>query len=382
VEISAELTAVRDNTVIWGQHYSGKSTDIISLQQQIAGDLADKLRSQLSRSEKQQVTKQGTQNPEAYELYLKGRYSWNKRTSSDLAAAISYFNQAIAKDPGYALAYSGLADAYGVLPNYGGKPSETYPKSNAAARKALELDATLAHPHADLGANEMEYDWDFAGGEAEYKKAFELDPNDATAHHWYAQDIGWIGGRGQEAIAEANRAHQLEPLSPIITYEVGSIHSVERQYDEAIVVCKKLANENPTFAKAHDCLASAYWGKRMYPQVIEEWKAYGQLSGDSNAAAFADAAEQAFRSGGWKAALTKGIETLQSHRKTGYSSAYTIATLYADSGDKEQAFRWLNTAYQERDVFLLGLKTDFLLDPLRSDPRFAELVRRVGLPQQ
>jgi serine/threonine protein kinase len=180
VEISAELTAVRDNTVIWGQHYSGKSTDIISLQQQIAGDLADKLRSQLSRSEKQQVTKQGTQNPEAYELYLKGRYSWNKRTSSDLAAAISYFNQAIAKDPGYALAYSGLADAYGVLPNYGGKPSETYPKSNAAARKALELDATLAHPHADLGANEMEYDWDFAGGEAEYKKTFELDPNDGT----------------------------------------------------------------------------------------------------------------------------------------------------------------------------------------------------------
>jgi TolB-like protein len=382
VEISAELTAVRDNTVIWGQHYSGKSTDIISLQQQIAGDLADKLRSQLSRSEKQQVTKQGTQNPEAYELYLKGRYSWNKRTSSDLAAAISYFNQAIAKDPGYALAYSGLADAYGVLPNYGGKPSETYPKSNAAARKALELDATLAHPHADLGANEMEYDWDFAGGEAEYKKAFELDPNDATAHHWYAQDIGWIGGRGQEAIAEANRAHQLEPLSPIITYEVGSIHSVERQYDEAIVVCKKLANENPTFAKAHDCLASAYWGKRMYPQVIEEWKAYGQLSGDSNAAAFADAAEQAFRSGGWKAALTKGIETRQSQRMIGYSSAYAIAALYADFGDKDQAFRWLNTAYQERDVFLLGLKTDFLLDPLRSDPRFAELVRRVGLPQQ
>jgi serine/threonine protein kinase/tetratricopeptide (TPR) repeat protein len=380
VEISAELTAVRDNTVIWGQHYSGKSTAIISLQQQIAGDLADKLRSQLSSSEKQQVTKQGTQNPEAYELYLKGRYSWNKRTPSDLAAAISYFNQAIAKDPGYASAYSGLADSYLVLPDYGGTPSEDYPKANAAAHRALELDATLAHPHAVLGGLKMQYDWDVAGGEAEFKKAVEIDPNDATAHQWYGERISAIGGRGQDALAEINRAHQLDPLSPIITYEVGFIHIVERQYDEAIVVCKKLANESSTFAKAHDCLAIAYWGKRMYSQVIEEWKTFGQLSGDRDAAAFAEAAEQGFRSGGWKSALNKGIETLQAKRKTGYASAYQIATLYADLGDKEQAFQWLNSAYQERDAALAGLKTDFLLDPLHSDPRFAELVRKVGLP--
>jgi eukaryotic-like serine/threonine-protein kinase len=381
IEVSAELIDVRDNTEIWGQHYSGKSADIISLQRQIAGDIAEKLRFKLSTSEKQQVTKQGTQNSEAYEWYLKGRYSWNKRTVSDIATAVSYFDQAIAKDPGYALAYSGLADAYNVLPNYGGKPSETYPKSNAAARKALELDATLAHPHAVLGANEMEYDWDFAGGEAEYKKAFELDPNDATAHHWYAQDIGWIGGRGQEAIAEVNRAHQLEPLSPIISTEVGEVDLTVRQYDDAIVICKKVAAENPTFARAHDCLAAAYWGKRMYPQAIEEMGAYGQLSGDRNDSDFASAMERGFRSAGWKGALTKGIETRQAQRKIGYSSAYGIAALYADVGDKDQAFRWLNTAYQERDIYLLGLKTDFLLDPIRSDPRFAELVRKVGLPQ-
>src|SRR5262249_3576612 len=156
VEVSAELTDVRDNTEIWGQHYSGKSADIISLQQQIAGDIADKLRSKLSKSEKRQVTKQGTQNPEAYELYLKGRYHWNKRTHSDLETAISYFNQSIEKDPGYALAYSGLADAYSVLPAYSGTPTEAYPKGNAAARKALELDPSLAHPHAVLGSNEME----------------------------------------------------------------------------------------------------------------------------------------------------------------------------------------------------------------------------------
>ena len=155
VEVSAELTDVRDNTEIWGKHYSGRSTEIISLQQQIAADIAGRLHSKLTTLERQQVTKQGTQNPEAYELYLKGRYAWNKRTPSDLATAISYFNQAIAKDPGYALAYSGLADAYSVLPDFGGISSENIPKSNAAARKALELDATLARPHAVLGTNRV-----------------------------------------------------------------------------------------------------------------------------------------------------------------------------------------------------------------------------------
>jgi len=381
IEVSVELADVRDNTEIWGQHYSGKSTSIISLQQQIAGDIAEKLRSKLSSSEKQQVTKQGTQNPEAYELYLKGRYYWNKRTALDIATAISCFNQAIGKDPGYALAYSGLADAYNTLPTYGGTPSEDYPKSNAAARKALELDATLAHPHAVLGGNEMEYEWDFAGGETEFKKALELDPNDGTAHLWYAESIGRIGGREQETLAEANRAHQLDPLSPISSTLVESIHIIARQYDEAISGLKKLANDNPTFARAHFYLAKAYWGKRMYPQVIEEWKTYGQLSGDRNESELASSMEQGFRSGGWKGALTKGIETLQAQRKTGYQSAYSIAQLYADLGDNDQAFRWLNTAYQERDWRLMMLKTDFLLDPMRSDPRFAELVRKVGLPQ-
>jgi serine/threonine protein kinase/Flp pilus assembly protein TadD len=381
IEVSAELTDVRDNTEIWGQHYSGKNSDIISLQQRIAGDIAEKLRSKLSTAQKQQVTKQGTQNPEAYQLYLKGRYYWNKQTSPDFATAISYFNQAISKDPNYALAYVGLADAYGALTGFGGGPSEDFPKSNAAARRALELDASLAYPHAVLGSNYMEYDWDFAGGEAEYKKALELDPSDAAVHWLYAYDIGMIGGREQEALAEIDRAHQLDPLSPIISVQVGFIHIMARQYDEAIAVCKKVANENPAFALAHNCLAYGYWGKRMYPQVIEEWKAVGQLSGDRNESDFASALEQGFGSAGWKGALTKGVEARQAQRRTGYSSAYAIARLYADLGNKDQAFRWLNTAYQERDALLEGLKTDSLLDPLRSDPRFAELARKVGLPQ-
>jgi len=239
----------------------------------------------------------------------------------------------------------------------------------------------LAHPHAVLASNEMEYDWDFAGGEAEYKKAIELDPNDAKTHEWYAFDIGLIGGREQEALAEANRAQQLDPLSPATRAYAGLNHVFARQYDEAIAVCRKVANENPTLVLPHFCLRNAYWGKRMYLQVIEEWKSVGQLSGDRNESDMAFALEQGFRSGGWKGALTKGIEVRQARRKNGYSSANELAVLYADLGDEEEAFRWLNTAYQERDSSLLGLKTQFQFDPLRSDPRFAELLRKVGLPQ-
>ncbi|HZP23007.1 MAG TPA: protein kinase [Terriglobales bacterium] len=381
IEVSAELTNVSDNTEIWGQHYSSPAGNIMSLQQQIAGDIAGRLRSQLSSAEKQQVTKQGTHDPEAYELYLKGRYAWNRRTPSELAKAVSYFNQAIAKDPGYALAYSGLADVWGVWPVYGGIPTEDAPKSDAAARRALELDPTLAHPHALLGSNLTDYDWDFAQGEREYRKGLELDPNDATAHQWFAEDLALIGGRDKEAMAEATRARQLDPLSPIIRASELTAHVAARRYDEAIAIGSKLANEDPTFAPVHVYLAKAYWGKRMYPQAIEEWKTYAQLDGDRNDADFAAAMEQGYRSGGWKGAVAKGIEVRLAQRKSGYVSPYQIATLYAELGDKDAAFRWLETAYQERDgQGMISLKTDFVLDPLRSDPRFAELVKKVGLP--
>jgi tetratricopeptide (TPR) repeat protein len=381
IDISTELTDVRDNTEIWGHRYTGKNANLISLQQQIASDIAGKLRATLSPAARQQVINQGTRDAQAYSLYLKGRYAWNKRTLADLRTAVSYFDQAIAKDPGYAVAYSGLADAYSVIPFFWVNPSEYYAKSNAAARRAMELDATLSHPHAILGSNEMSNDWDFAGGEAEFKKALQLDPNDATAHQWYAEDLGTLGGREQEALAEITRAHQLDPLSPIISRVIGSIRVSARQYDEAISVCKELENENSTFATAHDCLAYAYWGKRLYPQVIEEWKAYAKLTADPNDSEFAAALEKGFRSAGWPGALTQAIETLQTRRKTHYCSPFMIARLYADLGDKEQAFQWLDTAYREHDWLLMALNTEFQLDPVRTDPRFAELVRKVGLPQ-
>jgi TolB-like protein len=381
IAISAELTDIRDNTEIWGRRYEGKRADIILLQQRMAGDIAGKLRSTLSPADKQQVTNQGTQDAEAYSLYLKARYAWNNRTYSEVTKAIAYFNQAIAKDPGYALAYSGLADAYSVLPNYGGNQNEDFPKSNGAARKALELDPTLAHPHAVLGSNEMQYDWDFAGGEAEFRKSFELDPNDATARQWYADDIAMIGGREQEAIAQVNLAHELDPQSPVISRVVGSVLVWTRHFDEAIAICTKLATDDPAFAIAQDCLSQAYWGKRMYPQVIEESKAYAELSGYRVDAEFAAAIAEGYRSAGWKGALIKAIEFRQAQRKNGYYSALIIATFYADLGDKEQAFHWLSIAYQEHDWLLISLNTNFRFDSLRPDPRYAELVRNVGLPQ-
>jgi tetratricopeptide (TPR) repeat protein len=336
---------------------------------------------QHSTSEKQLADKQGTQNPEAYELYSKGRSSWSKRTLSDLETAVSYFNQAIAKDPSYALAYSGLADSYAIMPEYGGNPSEVIPKANAAARKALELDATLARPHAVLGHTKYLHDWDFAGGEAEFKKAIELDPDDATTHQWYAETLFWLGGREGEALAEITRAYQLDPLSLIIRRDFGADHIFIRQYDEAIAICRKLADESPKFSTAHSCTAEAYWRKRMYSQAIEEYKVESQISGDRDESDYVSAMEEGFRSGGWQGALASGIEVLKEQRKTGYSSAYWIASSYAELGDKEQAFEWLNSAFQEHDENLLGLKTNLSLDPIRSDPRFAELVRKVGLPQ-
>jgi eukaryotic-like serine/threonine-protein kinase len=383
IQVSADLTNVRDNTEIWGEQYERKASDVLSLQQQIAGDIADKLRSKLSGAEKQQVTKQGTQNPEAYQLYVKGRYYWNKRTNADIKTAISYFNQAIDKDPGYALAYAGLADAFGTISNYGEDPKEFVPKADAAARKALELDPTLASPHAILAADKAGIDWDFPGGEAEFRKALELDPSNASVHQWFSEMLQGLSGRTKEAIDEDNRAHELDPLAPIIASSRGMAYASDRQFDKAIEILKRVIADNPTFGRAHSQLAFVYWAEHKYPEAIQEWRNGAQLEGDKNYAEWEDALEKGFRTNAWPGALRKGIEVNLAQRKakTGYVSPYGIAQLYADLGDKEHAFQWLNTAYQEHDGLLSGLPTDFLFDSLRSDPRYAELVRKIGFPQ-
>jgi eukaryotic-like serine/threonine-protein kinase len=383
VQVSADLTNVQDNTEIWGGQYERKAADIISLQQQIASDIAGKLRTKMSGAEKQQVSKQGTQNPEAYQLYVKGRYSWNKRTAADLQTAISDFNQAIEKDPGYAQAYAGLADVYAVISVYGeGDAGDFFSKSAAAAHKALELDSTLARPHADLGLGKMQYYWDFAGGEAELRKAIELDPSDATAHQWLSQSLSYIR-RAQEAIDEGNRAHELDPLSPIIGYAQAEAYLFDRQYDKSIGMYEKLGAENPSFAVTHTGLALAYWGEHKYPQTIQEFQAYAKLAGDKSYAEYADALDAGFRSGGWPSAARKAIEVLLAqHKAKSNSLAPTlIAELYAEIGDKDHAFEWLNVAYEEHSPYTDLTPVDFSFDSLRSDPRYAEFVRKVGFPK-
>jgi serine/threonine protein kinase/tetratricopeptide (TPR) repeat protein len=380
VQVTADLTNVADNTEIWGGQYERKASDIIPLQQQIAGDIADKLRSKLSRTERQQATRQGTQDPDAYQLYVRGRYAWNKRTKADLNAAIAYFNQAIDKDPAYALAYTGLADVYSVLGYFGGDPNDVVPKSIAAAQKALEIDPTLARPHANLGLMKMLYSWDFKGGEADFRKAFEIDPSDATAHQWFAEVLAYIGGRAHESIDEANRAHQLDPLSPIIAAVQCEVYNYDHQFDKALETCQKVIADNPTFGAAHYRLAWAYWGQHKYPQAIREFQTAAQQMNDSNLSAFAAALDQGYRTGGWPAALQSAIKPCIAQReaKTNYLAAFWIAQLYAELGDKDHTFEWLNTAYQEHNLWIPTLRTDFTLSHLHSDPRFKDLVKKIG----
>jgi TolB-like protein len=381
IQIIAELTDVRDNTEIWGKQFAGQTSQLLQLQQQIASDIAEKLRSTLTFTDKQLVTRQGTQSPEAYTLYLQGRYLWNQRTLASFQASIPYFHQAIAKDPNYALAYSALADVYSRLPYLGGNPAEDFAQASKVAREALRLDPALGHPHAILGSVQMEWDWDFAGGEIEFNKAFALDPSDATAHQWFAEILGAIGNREQDALSEINQAELLDPTSPIIQRVKGSVDVSARRYDEAIAVCQALLAEYPNYNLAHDCLAYAFWGKGMYAQVLEQWNIYFRNAHNANYVVFVDAADRGFNSTGWRGALTEVIHVLRSQREVGYSSPYFIARYYADLGDNEDAFEWLNVAYREHDFLLVHMNTDFQMDNLRSDVRFKELVQKVGLPK-
>jgi len=383
LQVSADLTNVQDNTEIWGEHYVRKVGDILGLQRQIASDIAGKLRSKLSGDQKQQVSKQGTQNPEAYQLYVKGRYNWNKRSSPGLKEAISLFHQAIDKDPGYALAYAGLADSYIVISSYGDDPNDVMPKAKAAAEKALEIDPTLARPHATLGAIKSQYNWDFSGAEAEFKKALELDASDATAHQWYSQHLESIGGRVRESIDEGNRAHELDPLSPTIGFAQADAYSFARQFDRANELYKKVIADNPTYGEVHFELAFSAWAQHKYPQSIQEFATAAQLLGDKNMAEFAAAMDAGLHSGGWPGALRKGVEISLAQRKmkTAYVSSYLISQLYGDLGDKEHAFEWLNTASQDPDPAFRGLPTDPALNSLRSDPRYTALVRKFRFPQ-
>src|SRR5581483_2994194 len=291
-----------------------------------------------------------------------------------------FLEQAVARDPNYALAWSGLADAYSSFTTYGGDQTEYYAKANAAARKALALDPTMGHPHAVLGSDYVERDWDFAGGEAEYEKALSLEPNDATARQWYAEDMVFFGGaRAEKAIANIDRAHQLDPASVIIDVERGYVRTMSRDFDEGLAIAKQAVAEHPDFPRAHLNLALAYWSKKMYAESVAAYKGYAKVSGDAGDAAVAQALDEGYRQGGWKAGMKKVAAVMMARRESG-DPFFPIAAAFAEAGDKEAAFQSLETGYRERDRVMQQLKTDFEFDALRDDPRFDSTMKKVGLP--
>jgi serine/threonine-protein kinase len=377
--ISAELVDVENNRRLWGGQYDRRPSDILAVQSEISREISEQLRSRLTNEEEKRLTKHYTENTEAYQDYLKGRYYWNKRTGDDLKRAIDYFNQAIAKDPGYALAYAGLADTYIVIPNYSDVTTqEAAIKGRAAALKALEIDDSLAEAHTSLGGIKSDFEWDFTGAENEFKKALTLNPNYATAHHWYAQLLS-PRGRHDEAIAEIKRAQSLDPLSLIINAVVGDTYIKARQYDQAIDQLKKTIEMDKNFPLAYRYLGNAYVEKGMYNEAIAAFATADKIAGASPERT--EGLRQAYAAGGAEAFWKKQLEYLKADSEKGALQDYAIASVYARLGDKEEAINSLEKAFRARDPYIVYLKIDPPFDKFRSDPRIVDLMRRVGLPQ-
>jgi TolB-like protein/Tfp pilus assembly protein PilF len=364
-----ELVDAATDNQIWGDEYNRKASDLVSLQNDIAHDVSDKLRVKLSRDDKQKLAKNYTVNSEAYQLYLRGRYYWNKRTPEGLKKALDYFNQAIALDPNYALAYSGMADTYAVYFDYErGFSRDTIAKARNPAIKALSLDDKLPEAHASLGLF-LFNDYDFTGAEREYKLAIKLNPNYATAHQWLAILISNLG-RVEEALVEYRQALKIEPLSPVMsnTYANGLFYA--RKYDESIAQSKKTLEIDSTFPGPYGNLAFAYERKGDYARAVEYFAKARELARDFEGAA---TMRSSFAKGGWQGYLRNRLTDQRIA-----NSPYTLARIYLLLGDRDKAIAQLTRSFELRETILPRIKTDPRLDPLRSDPRFQELERRIG----
>ena len=379
VLISAELVDVRDNKQLWGDIIEHEIPDMLSAQRELAQEITNKLRPTLSGDEQQRVTKQLTVNPEAYQSYLKGRFYWNKRTPPDFKKAIDYFKDAINKDPNYAMAYSGLADSYALLTVYTTEsPRVTMPLAKEAALKALALDDRLAEAHASLGQVVLYSDYDFKTAEKEYRRAIELNPNYPSAHQWYGEMLSSLK-RPDEALNEIRRALELDPLSVIINRIYADILTDARRYDEAIVQYRKTLELDPNFPTAHLFLSRAYQAKGMYDEAIEEYVKSNALG--IKAPMSTAEVKQLYSRAGWPGVLQEGLREVLEMSKTEPFSPFVIAGFYAKLGQKDEAIEWLEKAYEQRDFRLMMISVSFDFDAMRSDPRFKEIVKRVGLPQ-
>ncbi|MFZ0299678.1 MAG: tetratricopeptide repeat protein [Candidatus Sulfotelmatobacter sp.] len=378
VRITAQLIEAATDRHLWSQSYEGELRDTLALQNRVASAIADQIRINLTPREQAALKNVKVVNPEAYESYLKGRYFWNKRTADGLKVALAYFKQAIEEDPKYAQAYSGLADTYALLGDWQYAvmtPKEAFPKAKAAAIKALELDSTLGEAHNSLAFVLDGFDWDFDSAGKEFQRAIELNPGYATAHHWYAWHLSLLG-RYDDAIAEMRKAENLDPLSLIINADLAELLGLAHSYDESIRQSRKTIEMDPNFALAHNQLAQAYLQEHMYDAAVAELQEAVRLSGDSPTC-IANLA-RAYVASGKRNEAVKLLGDLKKRSNPGYSNASEIAMIYASLGDRDQAMNWIEKGYHERFNPGVLLRPGF--DPLRSDPRFEELMRRIGLP--
>ncbi|MFN2455819.1 MAG: tetratricopeptide repeat protein [Pyrinomonadaceae bacterium] len=374
--ISAELVDVLDGTQLWGEQYNRKFSDIFEVQEDIAREISGKLRFRLTNKEKEQLTKRYTDNTDAYQCYLKGRYSWNKRTEAGFERAIHHFNGAIKEDFNYALAYTGLADSYVLLSVYGVlAPDAAFTKARAAAIKALELDDSIAEAHTSLAHIKESYEWNFSGAERKFQRAIDLNPNYAVAHHWYAHHLMAMG-RFEESLKEIKKARELDPLSLSINVSVGLAFYWARKYEQALEHFFKTVEIDSSFPLVHVLLGQTYEQIGMYKEAAAELDKAKALDDTPQVSAIR---ARIYALSGQQDEAERLLEELNQTANLKYVSAYFRALIYEGLGNRDEAFRWLNHAYDERSGWMVWLKVEPKLDSLRSDPRFEELLRRVGL---
>jgi tetratricopeptide (TPR) repeat protein len=366
---------------LWGETYDNRQlADLLQVQEQISHEISEKLRLRLTGEDQQRLDKTETQNTEAYQLYLQGRFYWNKYTDEGFRKSIGFFKQAIEKDSNYALAYSGLADSYSLLGEQGAVPSsQAFPQARAYAEKALALDEKLANAHLSLGIVKLFYDWNLVGGEKELRRAKELDPNNPQVHHFYGHYLQWAG-RLEEARAEMQRGIELDPTNLIINAEFGFADYYLRRYDPAIAQLRKTLELDQNFVLASVWLAQAYEQKGMYQEALAELQRAKTIAGNGSWITAEIGCVDAFL--GKRAEALKTIKELTERRSGEYIDPGTVVYVYLALGDKDQSFTWLEKAYQERAGSVIPwMKFDPKFDSVREDARFKDLLRRIGLPE-
>ena len=377
--ISVDLVDVRNKRTLWGEQFERKMSDLLSTQREIAAAIAEKLQVRLSGNDTKGITKPYTDSNEAYQLYLRGRFYWNKRTAENINKSIELLRSATEKDPSFALAYAGLADSYVVAPTYTGvRASETMPQAKAYAKKAIELDGTLAEPHSSLGYATWFFDWDKEAAEKEFGRAIELNPNYATAHHWYSRYLRGIG-RLDEAFKEIKRAEELDPLSMVIINNVAEIYIDRGDLDSASKECQRMIELDPNFWAARQTLGIILIKQGRNTEALAAAEKSIELSNRSNAALAL--LGHVYAKSGRRSDAESVIKELEERYANRAADGRDLAVVYAGLDEKDKAFAWLEKAFQYHSFFLAALKLEPLLEPLRNDPRWDDLSRRIGLPR-